>query len=209
MKVVVIGANGGVGHHLVEQALAEGHNVTAAVRSPETVKITHERLRVLKCDALNEASVYQAVAGQDVVFCALGDPSRGPTSLYSKGAHNILRAMQANEVPRLVFLSNFGILGERAQDLIGATMLFLVKRLIRHTIEDHRRALEEIRAHAVEWIVVRPMALTNGPRTGRYRIALDGLPAKGRKVARADVAHFMLRHATGSEYLNQVPAIAY
>jgi putative NADH-flavin reductase len=170
---------------------------------------THERLRVLTCDARDEASVCQALKGQDVVFCTLGEKSRGAMTLYSEGALNTLRGMQANNVRRLVFLSNFGILGERAQDLGGALLLFLVKRVIRHTLDDHRRALELIRTHAPEWIVVRPMALTNGPCAGRYRIAVDGVPARGRKVARADVAHFMLLQATGNEYLNQVPAIAY
>ena len=209
MNIVIIGANGGVGRCLVEQALAEGHQVTAAVRNPAGVNRTHERLRVLTCDAMDEASVCRALEGQDVVFCTLGEKSRGPTSLYSKGALNTLLGMQANNVRRLVFLSNFGILGERAQDLGGALLLFLVKSFIRHTLDDHLRALQEIRAHAPEWIVVRPMALTNGPCTGRYRVAADGIPAKGRKVARADVAHFMLRQATGNDYLNQIPAIAY
>jgi putative NADH-flavin reductase len=209
MNVVIIGASGGVGRCLVEQALAAGHQVTAAIRNPANMNRTHERLRVLTCDAMDEASVCRAMEGQDVVFCTLGEKSRGPTTLYSKGALNTVRAMQANNVRRLVFLSNFGILCERAQDVGGKLLLFLVKRFIPHTLDDHRRALQEIQAHAPEWIVVRPMALTNGPGAGRYRVAIDGVPARGRKVARADVAHFMLRQATGNEYLNQVPAIAY
>ena len=144
-----------------------------------------------------------------MVFCTLCDKSRGATTLYSKGALNTLRGMHANNVRRLIFLSNFGILGERTQDLGGALLLFLVKRFIRHTLDDHRRALQEIRAQAPEWIVVRPMALTNGPGAGRYRVVVDGVPAGGRKVSRAVVALFMLLQATGNDYLNQVPAIAY
>jgi putative NADH-flavin reductase len=209
MNVIIIGASGGVGRCLVEQAHAAGHHVTAAIRNPASMNRTHERLRVLTCNAMDEASVCRALEGQDVVFCTLGEKSRGPTTLYSKGALNTLRGMQTNKVRRLIFLSNFGILDESARDVGGALLLFLVKCFIRHTLDDHRRALQEIRAHTSEWIVVRPMALTNGPCAGRYRIAVDGVPAKGRKVARADVAHFMLRQATGNDYLNQVPAIAY
>jgi hypothetical protein len=114
-----------------------------------------------------------------------------------------------NNVARLVFLSNFGILDERVTDLVGKAMLFLVRRLIRHTLDDHKRALEIIRREAAEWVLVRPMALTNGPRTGHYRVDKDGLPIKGRKISRADVADFMLRQATGTNYVNQAPALAY
>jgi putative NADH-flavin reductase len=209
MNIVIFGASGGVGRCLVEQSLAQGYRVTAAVRNPATVNIAHERLRVLPCDVINAASVNQALAGQDMVFCTLGTHSKGPITLYSAGAHNIVQGMQAHRIRRLIFLSNFGILDETAQDWRGAALLFLVKRFIRHTLVDHRRALEEIRGHAPEWIVVRPLPLTDGSWTGHYRIAVDDLPAKGMRIARADVADFMMRQATSNDYLYQVPAIAY
>jgi putative NADH-flavin reductase len=209
MNVVIFGASGGVGRCLVEQSLAQDYHVTAAVRNPETVQVTHERLRVLPCDVLNAASVNQALVGQDVVFCTLGANSKGPITLYSAGAHNIVQGMQAHQIRRLIFLSNFGILDEKAQDVRGAALLFLIKRFIPHTLADHRRALEEIRGHTPEWIVVRPLPLTHGPWTGRYRIAVDDLPSKGMRIARADVADFMMRQATSDDYLYKVPAIAY
>jgi putative NADH-flavin reductase len=210
MNVVIFGASGGVGRCLVERAIAQGHHVTAAVRNPAHMHMVHERLRVLPCDVLDAASVSQAVAEQDVVFCTLGaDSRRGPTTLYSAGAHNVLQGMQAHQVRRLIFLSNFGVLGETAQDVRGAALLFLVKRFIPHTLADHRRALEEIRAHAPEWIVVRALSLTNSSWTGRYRIAVDGLPVKGTRIARADVADFMIRQVTSDDYVYKVPAIAY
>jgi putative NADH-flavin reductase len=209
MNVVIFGARGGVGRCLLEQCLAEGYHVTAAVRNPATLPITHERLRVLPCDVLNAASVNKALTGQDVVFCTLGTKSKGSITLYSSGAHNIVQGMQAHQIRRLIFLSNFGILDETAQDLRGAALLFLVKRFIRPTLADHRRALEEIRGHALEWIVVRPLPLTDKPWTGRYRITVDNLPVKGMQIARADVADFMMRQATNDDYLHKVPAIAY
>jgi putative NADH-flavin reductase len=208
-KIVIFGASRGVGRCLTEQALTQGYRVTAAVRNPATVSIAHERLRTISCDVLNPDAVDRAIVGQDVAFCTLGANAKGPISLYSAGAHNIVRGMQAHQVRRLIFLSNFGILNEKAQDLRGAALLFLIKRFIRETLVDHRRALEEIRGHAPEWVVVRPMPLSNELWSGKYRIAVNGLPAKGMRIARADVADFMLRQATNDEYLYKVPAIAY
>lgn len=53
------------------------------------------------------------------------------------------------------------------------------------------------------------MALTDGPSLGRYRVAIDGLPARGWRIARADVAEFMLRQVQDDRYLYKVPALAY
>jgi putative NADH-flavin reductase len=209
MKVLIIGASRGVGRCLLERALAQHHQVTAAVRNPAAVDIQHEQLHIVPCDVLDAGSVTRALAGQDVVFCTIGDKSRGPTTLYSTGARNIVQAMRAQQVRRLVFLSNFGVLGETAQDLRGAALLFLAKRLIRHTLADHRRALQEIQDHVSEWIAVRPLPLTHGPWTGQYRTTVDGIPAKSSHIARADVADFMMRQATDNSYLNKAPAIAY
>lgn len=209
MKVLVIGASRGVGRRLLERALAQDHQVTAAVRNPAAVDIHHTQLRVVPCDVLDTRAVTHALAGHDVVFCTIGDNARGPTTLYSTGARNILQGMKVQQVRRFVFLSNFGVLGETAQDLRGAALLFLAKRLIRHTLADHRRALQEIQDHAPEWIAVRPLPLTNGPWTGQYRTAVDGIPAKSSHIARADVADFMMRQATDNSFLNKAPAIAY
>ena len=209
MKVAVIGASRGVGRHILEQALARGHEVTAAVRNPADLNLKHERLWTVACDALDTAAVGAVVQEQDVVFCALGTDSRGPTNLYSSAAQNVLAGMRQHRVRRLVFLSNFGVADETASDVLSLLMLVLARRVIRHTLADHRRALEAFMRSDVEWIAVRPMALTNGPLTGRYRVDAFGLPHKGRSIARADVADFMLNQAQSDTYLRQIPAIAY
>jgi putative NADH-flavin reductase len=209
MKIAVIGASRGVGRHVAEQALARGHQVTAAVRNTADVPMKHERLWVVTCDALDPAAVAAVVQDQDVVFCAVGTDSRGPTTLYSSAARNVVAGMRQHGVRRLVFLSNFGVLDETGSDLISSLMLVLVRRVIRHTLADHRRALDAMVGSGVEWTAVRPMALTDGPLTGSYRIDPLGLPRKGRSIARADVADFMLKQAEEDRYLRQMPAIAY
>lgn len=207
-NVIIFGASRGVGRCLVDRALAHGHYVTAAVRDTAAMTLTHERLRVLPCDVLNGVAVNEALAGQDVAFCTLGT-HRGPTTLYSAGATTLVRGMRAAGTRRLVLLSNFGVLGETAQDARGAALLLLARLMLRHTLADHRRALDAVRKNVPEWVAVRPLPLTNGPWTGRYRISVDGLPRKGIRIARADVADFMLRQATSDEFLGKVPAIAY
>jgi putative NADH-flavin reductase len=209
MNIVVIGASRGVGSRVVERALVEGHRVTAAVRNLAGMQAQHERLRIVACDVRDPVAVSAAVRGQDAVVCAVGAENNDSITLYSTAAENILRGMREHGVRRLVFLSNFGVLDETATDWRGSILLFLVRRVIKHTLADHRRALEKLRRSELQWTAVRPMALTNGPAIGRYRIALDALPAKGWRIARADVAEFMLRQAQDDRYLHEVPALAY
>ena len=209
MKIAVIGASRGVGRHIAEQALAQGHEVTAAVRNTADVKLRHERLSIVTCDALDTNGVAGAVQGQDAVLCALGTDGRGPTTLYSSAARNVVDGMRRHHVRRLVFLSNFGVGDETASDFLGAMMLLLVRCVIRHTLADHRRALQAFACSDLDWVAVRPMALTNGPLTGRYRVDTWGLPPKGRSIGRADVADFMLKQTQDDQYLLRAPAIAY
>jgi hypothetical protein len=101
MNVIVFGANGGIGHNVVEQALAAGHAVTAVARRPESVTARHPKLTVKRGDVLDPASLAPLLAGQEVVVSAIGSHSRAPTVVYSDGVGNILQAMQPVGVRRL------------------------------------------------------------------------------------------------------------
>ena len=58
MKLFVIGATGRTGQEIVQQALARGHQVTAFVRSPESIALKNERLSVLKGNATDEKPTF-------------------------------------------------------------------------------------------------------------------------------------------------------
>jgi putative NADH-flavin reductase len=93
MKVLIIGATGGTGRQLVEQALTAGHNVTAFVRDPEKIRARHERLRVVQGDILDFNSLELAVAGQDAVLSSLGTKSVfKPVIIFSEGTSNLCYA---------------------------------------------------------------------------------------------------------------------
>jgi putative NADH-flavin reductase len=209
MNLIVFGASRGVGRALTELALAEGHRVTAAVRNPTALALDHESLTVAAADVTDAESVRRCLRGHDAVVCTVGADTRGATTLYSDAGRNIARAMELEGVPRLLFLSNFGVLDEKGRGARTAAMVFLIKRLLRPTLDDHRRALDELSGRDLQWTAVRPMALTDGARTGEYRVAEQGLPRGGTRISRRDVADFMLKQLDRQEYVHQVPAIAY
>ena len=109
MRIVVFGATGGTGRQLTEQALAGGHQVTAFVRNPQSLGITHERLTLLTGDVLDPSAVERGMAGQDAVLCALGVPAgvKGPVTLCGDGTERILAAMARDGVRRIVCQTAF------------------------------------------------------------------------------------------------------
>ncbi|MCA1657963.1 MAG: NAD(P)H-binding protein [Verrucomicrobiaceae bacterium] len=110
MRVLVLGATGGTGRELVQQALAQRHQVTAFVRDPARLQIEHANLRVAKGDVLDYATVESAMRGQDAVLSALGHRRFFyPNRIQSEGMRNVLRAMKTCDVPRLICETALGI----------------------------------------------------------------------------------------------------
>src|SRR5687767_10813248 len=110
-RVVIFGATGPTGRHVVEMALGRGYDVTVFVRDPAKLPDDTRHVHVINGDVVADAdSVAEAVRGQDVVISALG---RGRSfkahGLIEKAARALVRAMEGEGVRRLVFTSAFGV----------------------------------------------------------------------------------------------------
>ena len=249
MKLLIFGATGGTGRQLVEQALAQGHLVTAFVRNPSKLGIAHQNLRVVQGDVLRYDTVEPAVCGQDAVLSALG--VRPPVLTFivitilcrivvrllalhaaaawlvslgvpllallflfrrntklSDGTRNIVRAMQQQGVKRFVCQSSLGV-GDTRGRLGFLYNILVIPLFLRNLFAD--KAVQEsiVRESALEWIIVRPTALTNGPRKGVYRAGSEiGHWFFPTKISRADTADFMLKQVSAADYLRQTPGLA-
>jgi nucleoside-diphosphate-sugar epimerase len=249
MKLLVLGATGGTGRKLVEQALAQGHLVTAFVRNPTKLPITHQNLRVTQGDALRDDTVQPAVAGQDAVLCTLG--IRPPVTTFivvtilcqlaarflvlprlavwfisvgiplvallflfrrnsklSDATRNIIRAMQQHGVKRFICQSSLGVGDSRGK--LGFLYNFLITPLFLRGLFADKAAQESlIRQSNLDWVIVRPTALTNGPGLGAYRAGSNiGHWFFPTKISRSDTAEFMLKQLTVTDYLRQTPGLA-
>ncbi len=212
MKLIVFGATGGTGQHLVKQALAQGHMVTAFVRNPAKFGVSHPGLRIVQGDVLDAASVEQAVSGHDAVLAALGAPARDTNKVRSEGTRNIISAMEKTGVRRLVCQTSLGY-GDSIQVLDRTPFYFrhiIVPFFLRRVFADHALQEDVIKQSSVDWIIVRPGNLTDGERTGRYR---HGFAASDQaitvSVSRADVADFMLKQLSDDTYLRKTPGLSY
>lgn len=205
MLVTVFGANGATGRHVVEQALERGDEVQAVVRDPGSITLRHERLTVVRGDVLAPATI--EVRGDVVVSC-IGARSRNAGRIASDGTANIVAAMKRAGKKRIVSISA-APLGE-AEPGAGWFTRFLYRtlwRLFRDLYEDLRRMEAGLRDADVDWTVMRPPRLTNGPRTKRYRTALDA--NVGSTISRADLASEMLRVLRDDATVGHTVGIGY
>jgi uncharacterized protein len=190
MNVVVFGARGRVGRHLVRQAVCAGHQVTALVRNPAGLGADTPAVRLVVGSVVDPGAISAALKGQDVAFSALGpSESSWPHSPVSVGIQNITRVMETRLVPRLVTVGLASLLPHPSDGPIGDTM---APSQPSSADEDHRRALEVLQQTSLGWIVVCPPAMPDGNATGTYRVSIEALPEGGHNISPADVANFML-----------------
>jgi putative NADH-flavin reductase len=194
MKIALFGATGGTGRHTIRQACDAGHEVTAVVRDPVRLTESHPRLTVLQADVMDPAAIGPAIAGRDAVVSALGSrDGRVPTTLCADSAASIVQAMRGARVRRLVVVSAGTLTTAGDGPLTRLVMKPLLARLLKHTIADKRRMEDLVRASGLQWTIVRPPMLTDGPHTGAYRTAIDHNVRGTLRVSRADLADCILR----------------
>jgi putative NADH-flavin reductase len=209
-RILIIGATGGTGRRLVEQALERGYTVTAMARNPSKLGVESAQLKVVRGDVLDYESVAAAMQGQDAVLSALGHKRFFyPTRILSDGTRNILKAMEAHNVRRFVCETALGF-GDTAGRMGLLYSLIVIPLVLPFYFFDKTRQEKLIVASNLDWVIVRPGALTNGVKRGSYRHGFNiGSFIIGARISRADVADFMLNQLESDDYLHTSTGMSY
>jgi putative NADH-flavin reductase len=202
MRVLVLGATGGIGKFVLEFATARGHEVTAFVRSPQKIALKSERLRVVPGDLLHADQLAQVLPGHDVVLSAFGPATLRRVTTRGEFGVALAAAMEGSGVRRALVVSS-GLLFEE-QNAIGK---LLRGTLFRNLLPDMTALETAMEQDALEWTIVRPPRLTNGPLTKSYSVA-DGRLPKGMTVSRACVADFMIKEAERPAHVRQIVGLS-
>ncbi|HEU5279793.1 MAG TPA: NAD(P)H-binding protein [Gaiellaceae bacterium] len=258
MNLTIVAATGGIGRHLLEQAVAGGHRVTAVVRDParlarQTGAVAGARplpvpelalatgratnaaslepeapgtrlvISVVATDlaAPDPATLEGAVHGADAVLSALGPRSPKEIGIAERGTRAIVEAMQATGVRRILAVGAAPVSTVPSPDrpdlpphdpgdgffmchLLGP----MLKAVLGRRYADLARMEGLLRESALEWTVIRPPQLTDGPLTQRFRTARGTNLRRGLRVSRADVAHCMLQALEQPDTVNQTVGVA-
>ena len=221
MKLTIVAATGGIGRQILEQAVAAGHDVTAAVRNPQSLPSTPARVVTADLAAADPAALQSAVSGADAVLSGLGARTKADAGVAWKGTKAITEAMQTSGVRRIVVVSAAPIgtvpspsRPHPPKDDPGDGFFLrhlanpVVKAALREHYADLARMEEVLRDSDLDWTIVRPPRLTDKPVTGTYRTAYGQNVRRGIFVSRADVAHYMLQSLDQPETFKRTVGIA-
>lgn len=206
MKIAIFGASGRTGIELVKQSLEKGHAVTAFVRDPARLAVEDKKLSLVVGDVLDPASVDQAVKGQDAVICALGGGADlKKTSLRAIGTINIINSMNKHEVDRLLAVTAMGV-GESWDTLSRMNKIFFAT-VLKSARDDHEAQESAIKESGLDWTIVRPSGLQDGPRTGVYDFG-ELIQANKSTINRADVADLIIKELEQKELIGKAVTIS-
>lgn len=209
--VLVIGASRGIGLATVRALLAAGHSVRALARGASRIPIEDQRLEKLDGDALDRATIDRALAGTDAVIQSLGvaftfDALLKGTTLFSRATRILADAMRANGVRRLVVVTGLGAGDSRGHGgFLYDAVLFPL--LLKRVYDDKDVAEQIVRASGLDWTIVRPGLLTNGPATGTYQVLVEPTSWRAGTISRADVADFLAKQVSDRAHIGKTPEL--
>ena len=208
-KILVLGATGPTGRHIVSQAVSRGYDVTLLVRSPEKAA-DMKGAKIVVGDARDEKVLRQAVKGRDAVISALGTPASPfrEVTLLSTATRALVSAMRAERVSRLVAITGMG-----AGDSAGhGGFLFdnvIFPLLLRKVYADKNRQEAIIKGSDLDWTIVRPSVLNNKPGGKAIRTLTDLHDFQGGSISREDVATFIRDQLCSETWLRRSPLITW
>lgn len=203
MKVLVFGATGKTGFLVVDRALAQGHEVTVLVRNAG--RFVKPGVRVLEGNATNAADVLKAVQGQDAVIESIGGTTPyKATMLETTSIQNILHAMRAAGVRRLVTVTMMGLGDSRAQSPFWYRYL-LMTTFLRGSTRDKESKEAAVTASSADYVIVRPPILKDDPATGTTTVLPEG--AIGHSITRADLANFLVDQLSSDDHLHKAVTV--
>jgi putative NADH-flavin reductase len=207
MKVLVLGATGGTGLEIVQQAIGRGHSVTAFVRSPHRLKPFRDQIDVKEGNLLNSSKLEEVLKGQDAVLAAFGP--RVPIAntdkrLLQEFAGALTTAMRHARIKRVIVESTAFLF----KDSIFPPA-YLLGRLFFPSVVADAGAMEELfQTSQLDWTLIRPPKLTDGRHSGKYRIREGHLPRFGSSISRADVADCFLSILEGGTAIRKIVGVS-
>ncbi|XP_031160184.1 flavin reductase (NADPH) [Sander lucioperca] len=189
-NVAIFGATGMTGLATLPQAVAAGYSVTVLVRDPTKLPADHKVSRVVVGDVLKKEDVMKTLEGQDAVIIILGTRnSLSPTTMMSEGTKNIVEAMKARGICKVVGCMSAFLLWDRSK--VPARMVDVT--------EDHDRMFNVLKTSGLDYVAVMPPHIADDlPLTESYMAAESML--KGRAISKHDLGHFFVKCLSTSEW---------
>jgi putative NADH-flavin reductase len=207
MRLLLLGATGGIGMELVRQSLERGHAITAFVRNPESLRAFAGHIEIATGNLLDASELAQVMRGQDAVLSAFGPRvpiAASDAHLLRDFGASLVNAMHQSGVRRGMVVSTAFLF----KDAIMPPVYLLGRLFFPGVVKDATDMEGTLNSSGLDILIVRPPELTDKPHTGRYRVRDGHLPRFGLKIPRADIADFMIRTAESGNFRNSVVGVS-
>jgi putative NADH-flavin reductase len=212
MKVSIFGASGATGVLLTERCLAAGYEVTALVRTPERFAFT-DRVRVVQGTAFDAEAVRKTVEGAEVVLSALGARSLKKEDVLERAVPLIVKAMKLAGVRRIIALGSAGALEDSLAKQPAwrrwVVQKIVYKTLLKWPVASQVEQWKVLAGSGLDWTMVMPPMLTNSKGRGKFRVDGEALPRGAMRIAREDVADFMMQQIGSKEWVGKGVYVAW
>ena len=206
MQVTILGATGRIGSLVLANVLAGGHQVVALTRQTASLPGPVD-VQTVNGDITDLEAVRLAVAGSAAVIAALGPRTNSLEDEVGleQGMRNIVAAMQATGVTRLIALSGAAVdVPGDAKPIVDRVVSRIVRLAARHVVGAKQREFEVFSASGLAWTALRPALVSDGPARG-YRLSEQLRP--GARVTRADVATAMFDEIGDESFIRKAPFV--
>lgn len=208
MRLLIFGATGQTGKQLIIQGLQQGHTITVFARNPSALQIKNKRLIIFQGDISKREQVIHAIKKQDAVISVLGNKTSNAlwkaNTVISDGLKNIIQGMKVNKVKRLLFVTSFGV----SKNVFLPEKL-LIKIFLKNIFADIPLQENMIKDSGLDYTIVRPARLVNSPKIGKYKEGIDLPIGLFSKIARSDIADFLLRNIENEKVIKKTITLSY
>ena len=209
MKIAVLGGTGATGQEIIMQGLERNYHLTVLARNPAAIQQISPNLDVIAGSISNADTVEKVIAGKDAVLSVLGFRRGDPKpTIYAEGAKVLINAMNKTGVKRLIYCTSAGVEDHDPHEML--IYRYIIKPLfLQEGYNDMKIGEALIRESDLDWVLVRPSRLTNGPQKEHFRVSPLYRSKGGVSISRADLAYFMLNQTTIDEWLHETPTLGY
>ncbi len=216
MRILILGATGRMGKHLLEQALHRGHVVHALVRNKSKPALSHSQLHIFEGTPLDSTALEKAMTGCEAVLSALNisrtsdfpwAPLRTPKDFLSGSMKVIIEVCNKLHCKRVIVTTAWGV-NETKKEIPGWFRWFIDHSNIRFPYLDHGVLENLLKISSLEWTIVRPVGLTNSSQEKKVIVSFNAVPRPGLTVSRRTVAKFMLGVLHDKAYIRQTPTVS-
>jgi uncharacterized protein YbjT (DUF2867 family) len=215
MRILILGATGRTGKHLLEQALQRGYHVHVLVRIKNKLPLDHGHLTVFEGSPSDPGALDNAMNGCEAVLSALNisryndfpwTKLRTPVDFLSSVMKSIIELMATHGIKRIIFTSAWGV-AETRKDIPGWFRWFIEHSNIRYPYDDHARQEDLLKQTSLHWTAVRAVGLTNSDNNKEVMVSLNNNPEPKLLISRSHVATFMLDALEKNLYMGEMPVV--